>query len=241
MTSARLSAFLVEDEPLCRADFRQTLRMFPEVHLLGEADNLTRAEQFLRKTSVDLLFLDLSVGRENGLDLLDRISPQPLVIALTAHPQHAVRGFSLNLVDYILKPVEEDRFRQALGRARLRKESSWLRQENPAILAELGQEKAKLEVTEILRIESTGNYQMIWTHRGKAIRRGTFRELRKKLPSSLFLETGRGRMVARNLVRGWSRNSDGYLVLNLTHGGDIQVARSYGGKILKTIKNSLET
>ena len=84
MTPARLSAFLVEDEPLCRADFRQTLRMFPEVHLLGEADNLTRAEQFLRKTSVDLLFLDLSVGRENGLDLLDRISPSTWSITFSS-------------------------------------------------------------------------------------------------------------------------------------------------------------
>lgn len=237
MTPARLSAFLLEDEPLCRADFRQILRMFPEVHLLGEADNLPRAEQFLRKTSVDLLFLDLSVGRENGLDLLDKISPQPLVIALTAHPQHAVRGFSLNLVDYILKPVEEGRLRQALSRARLRKEWSLLRPENPPILAELGKEKARFQPSEILRIESTGNYQMIWTHRGKAIRRGTFRALHEKLPPGFFLETGRGRLVARNLVRGWSRNSDGYLVLHLTHGEDIQVARSHAGKILKIIKN----
>lgn len=235
---ARLSAYLVEDEPLCSADFRQTLRMFPEVYLMGEANTLSQAEHFLQTASVDLLFLDLSVGRENGLDLLDRISPQPLVIALTAHPQHAVRGFSLNLVDYILKPVEEDRLRESLKRAYLRKESSFLSQETSVILAEFGQEKTRLELAEILRIEAAGNYQIIWTRRGKAIRRGTLRELRKKLPSSLFLETGRGRMVARNLVRGWSRNSGGYLVLHLAHGEDIQVARSHGSEILKTIKNS---
>lgn len=240
MSPNRLSAYLVEDEPLCRADFRQTLQMFPEVHLVGEAATLAQAERFLQKTPVDLLFLDLSVGRENGLDLLEKISCRPLVIALTAHPQHAVRGFSLDLVDYILKPVDEDRLRQSLNRARLRKESVLLGQNGPAIVAELGQEKTRFELAEILRIESTGNYQVIWTRRGKAIRRGTFRELRKKLPSSFFWETGRGRMVARNLVRGWSRNSTGGLVLHLTQGGDIQVARSHGGEIFRAIKNSME-
>ncbi len=239
MKSGLLSSYLVEDEPLCRADFRQMLRVFPEVNLLGEADTLSQAERFLQKTAVDLLFLDLSVGRDNGLDLLEKLSRRPLVIALTAHPQHAVRGFSLDLVDYILKPVDEARLRQALHRARLRKESALLAPGSTAILAELGQDKVRLELAEILRIESTGNYQVLWTRRGKAIRRGTFRELRQKLPPSLFLETGRGRIVARNLVRGWKRDSAGHLHLQLVDGHEIQVARSHSAETIKAMKNSL--
>ncbi len=239
MKSGLLSSYLLEDEPLCRADFRQILRVFPEVNLLGEADTLSQAERFLQKTTVDLLFLDLSVGRDNGLDLLERLSRRPLVIALTAHPQHAVRGFSLDLVDYILKPVDEDRLRQALNRARLRKESALLAPGSSAILAQLGDDKVRLEFAEILRMESTGNYQVLWTRRGKAIRRGTFHELRKKLPASLFLETGRGRMVARNVIQGWKRDSNGHLLLHLADRNQIQVARSHSTEILRTIKQSL--
>ena len=117
MNSRVLRAYLVEDEPLCRADLRQVLRAFPDIQLLGEAETVTQAQNFLEHHPVDLIFLDLSVGKENGLDLIEQLTRPPLVIALTAHPQHAVRGFTLNLVDYVLKPVEEERLRMAVDKA----------------------------------------------------------------------------------------------------------------------------
>ena len=237
MKSRPFSAYLVEDEPLCRADFRQTLQKFPQVKLVGEADNLSAAEEFLKKSGVDLIFLDLSVGRENGFDLLEKLPQRPLVIALTAHPQHALRGFSLDLVDYILKPVEPDRLQVALAKAAHRRTLTDLQPAQNQLQVELNGEKRLLAVTEILRAESLGNYVTLYISQGKALKRTTFKDLKKKLPLSLFLEIGRGRLLALNQVKGWSRNSKGHLVIRLVDGGLVNVSRSHSADILRKIKD----
>ena len=236
MIRKTISAYLVEDEPLCRSDFRQIMKSFPEVELVGEADNLTSAREFLESHSVDLLFLDLSVGRENGFDLLERISRRPLVIALTAHPQHAARGFNLDLVDYILKPVEEPRIRRALEKVRLRLTTAPFQPGRITFVAEVDRKRTVLELAEIKGAESMGNYVLLHTTRGKAIKRATFNHVRKKLPESLYLLIGRGRVVARHEVKEWFRDAEHRLYLHLGTGERVLVARSKSAGILRALR-----
>lgn len=236
MSTASLSAFLVEDEPLCRADFHETLKGFPEIKLLGEADTLAAAQRFLHRTHVDLLFLDLSVGRDNGLDLVERLPKPPLVIALTAHPQHAVRGFALDLVDYILKPVEPERLQVALTKARQRKSAATLPSDRTTFLVEKDGQKTILELSEILRAESMGNYVLFHTPRGKALKRATFSQVRQKLPAPLFLEISRGRIVARHQITAWNRDDRGKLQLQLASGESMQASRSQATLIQKELE-----
>lgn len=236
MKTETLSAFLVEDEPHCRADFRQVLQDFPEIRLIGEADSLAAADRFLQKQAVDLLFLDLSVGKANGLDLAERLSPRPLIIALTAHPQYAVRGFSLDLVDYILKPVEKGRLKEALEKARYRKVSAPLQPGRITFLAELDGKKTTFDLSEILGAESMGNYVVLHTTRGNAIKRATFKTVCSKLSPELFFETGRGRVVAIRSVRAWHRSEDGRLQLELSDNSRLGVAESQTPEVLKILK-----
>lgn len=238
MSTASLSAYLVEDEPLCRADFRAALREFPEIRLLGEADTLPVAQRFLNQHQVDLLFLDLSVGRENGLDLIERLPQPPLVIALTAHPQHAVRGFALDLVDYILKPVETERLKQALIKARQRKSTASLQPGGVTFLVEKNGQKTGLMLSEVLRAESMGNYVVFHTPQGKALKRATFTEVQKKLPFPIFMEISRGRVVARHQIKSWSRDTKGHLRLQLVSGESMQVSRSQTPLIQKELERS---
>lgn len=233
---ASFSAFLVDDEPLCRADFRQVLRSFPEVRLLGEAETLSAAERFLKKQTVDLLFLDISVGRENALDWLQTFSQQPWVIALTAHAQHAARGFALNLVDYILKPVEEERLRAALEKARHLRASAPLLPGRVTFLAELDGKKTTFDLAEILGAESMGNYVLLHTRRGKAVKRATFKDVRAKLAPPLFIETGRGRVVALSHVKAWARNTKGKLQLELADQTSVLVSQSLAPTVTKLLK-----
>ncbi len=236
MSNDGLSAYLVEDEPLCRADFRETLRGFPDIRLLGEADNLTAAQKFLSRHQVDLLFLDLSVGRDNGLDLVERLPQPPLVIALTAHPQHAVRGFTLDLVDYILKPVEPERLQVAVDKARQRRLTATLQPGQTTFLVEKDGQKTVLELSEILRAESMGNYVLFHTVRGRAVKRATFSQVQKKLPAPLFLEISRGRIVARHQITAWNRDDRGKLQLQLASGESMQASRSQATLIQKELE-----
>lgn len=236
MNSKVLRAYLVEDEPLCRADLRQVLRAFPDIQLLGEAETVTQARNFLERHPVDLIFLDLSVGKENSLDLIEQLTRPPLVIALTAHPQHAVRGFALNLVDYVLKPVEEERLRMALNKAHQRRATQPLQAGRVTFVAEIDRKQTTLDLGEILGAEAMGNYVVLHTSRGKALKRATFHQVAKKLPSPLFLLTGRGRIVARNEIREWYRDEKRRLVLQTASGENLLVARSQSAEVLCKLK-----
>lgn len=241
MSRALLSAFLVDDEPMCRADFRITLQAFPEVHLVGEAGTLSAARKFLESRPVDLLFLDLSVGRENGLDLIGHLPRAPMVIAITAHPQHAARGFDLDLVDYVLKPVEEPRLRTALEKAHLRRNATPLQPGRIAFVAEIDRKKTILELPEVLGAEAMGNYVLLHTTRGKAIKRATFQHVKNKLPENLYLQVNRGRLVARHTIREWSRNPDRHLVLHLSDGESLQVSRSRSPEVFRQLREGQPT
>jgi len=247
MNSPTLSAYLVEDEPLCRADFREALKAFPEINLLGETDTLSAAEHYLSSHPVDVLFLDLSVGRQNGLDLVERLTDRPLVVALTAHPQHAARGFSMDLVDYILKPVERERLASALDKVRQRKLASQVQRGRNTFVAEWEGKKIIVDLSEILGLESMGNYVILHTAKGNAIKRATFKEVAKKLPPTLFVETGRGRSVAIRQIQGWSRARTGKLILQLRDSTEVTVSQNKTSDVLAIIspplasKNSLST
>ena len=230
-----LSAYLVEDEPLCRADFREAIKAFPEINLLGETDTLSTAEHYLSSHRVDVLFLDLSIGRQNGLDLVERLTDRPLIVALTAHPQHAVRGFSLDLVDYILKPVERERLASALDKVRQRKFASQVQPGQNTFVAEWEGKKTIFELSEILGIESMGNYVILHTPKGKAIKRATFKEVRKKLPANLFVEVARGRSVAIRQIQGWRRDRIGKLILQLRDSTEVTVSQNKTSDVLAAV------
>lgn len=235
-----LKAYLVEDEPLCRLDFRQTLLEFPEIRLVGEAGSLAEAEIFLKSHSIDLLFLDISIGRENGLDLVQKLPKRPLVIALTAHPEHAVRGFDLDLIDYVLKPINPTRLRAALQKARRGKMLTRFHPNAVTFIAEMDGKKTALNLEEIQGAQAMGNYVLLNSTRGTAIKRATFKEVLRKLPPLFFLETGRGRVVAISSIRSWHRDPKGRLSVELKDNSSLAVAQSHVASVLKTLhKNAI--
>ena len=237
MNSSPLTAFLVEDEPLCRSDFRQVLLSFPDVQLLGEAENLSTARKFLETKTVDVVFLDLSLGRENGLDLAEALAPRPQIIALTAHPQHAARGFSLDLADYILKPVEASRLRIALEKVRQRKAYAPWQSGQVTFVAEIQGKKTIVPLADVLGAESMGNYVLLHTKQGKAIKRATFKHVRDKLPSNLFLETSRGRIVALHQIQSWHRNQQQRWSLELSNRTVVEVSKSRATSVLRALES----
>src|SRR5438270_1432085 len=114
-----LRAAIVEDEPPARLGLRALISREPSIVLLHECADVQHALRALRKEPVDLLFLDVQLGHQNGFDLLGALGPArpPAVIFVTAYDHHAVRAFDVAAVDYLLKPFDDQRFAQALARA----------------------------------------------------------------------------------------------------------------------------
>jgi two-component system LytT family response regulator len=115
-----ISALIVDDERLAREGIRLRLRDEPDVRVVGEAGDGVTAVKAIAKLSPDLLFLDVRMPGLSGFEILQRISAEhlPIVIFVTAFDKYAVKAFEAHALDYLLKPVDNHRFSDALQRAR---------------------------------------------------------------------------------------------------------------------------
>src|SRR5215831_13148913 len=110
-----MKAFLIDDEPLALKRLRRLIEEDGRVEIVGSCGNPIEALEQLRRSSPDVLFLDIEMPGLSGFDLLEQLgSPQPLVVFTTAYDQYALEAFKVNSIDYLLKPIEAESFRRAI-------------------------------------------------------------------------------------------------------------------------------
>lgn len=114
----RRHALIVDDERLARRELRILLERghAHAVHVVGEAASVAEAARLADATDADLVFLDITLGYETGFDLLPHLGPGVGVVFVTAHDAYAIRAFEVNALDYLLKPVEEERLARTIAR-----------------------------------------------------------------------------------------------------------------------------
>jgi two-component system, LytTR family, response regulator len=118
MSEELLRVVIVDDEPLARAVVREYLGDHPGVEVIAECGNGFEAVKAVAELSPDLVFLDVQMPKLNGFEVLELLGRHPPVIFTTAYDQYALRAFEVHAVDYLLKPFSEERFAEALSRAR---------------------------------------------------------------------------------------------------------------------------
>jgi len=226
----RLNVVLIDDEPLCRQDLRDILAAFP-INLIGEAGTVAEARSLVEKLHPNLIFLDLTLGRQSGFSFLQTILSPPLCIAVTADPNQGATAFDFDFVDYLVKPVDKDRLEQALKRA-ARRISSAAIQDTPSFLAEILNQKVLIHGGDIQQVEAMGNYVILHSTKGKGILRSTLRNTLNPFPKNFFLQLSRSRWVARDQVLGWNRQSS-KLFLCLRDKTEIPVSRRHTSSVIK--------
>jgi two-component system, LytTR family, response regulator len=120
MSNATLRVIIVDDEPLARAVVHEYLKAHPGVEVIADCGNGFEAVKAVTELSPDLMFLDIQMPKLDGFEVLDLIGRSVPVIFTTAYDEYALRAFDVHAVDYLLKPFNEQRFAEALGRARAR-------------------------------------------------------------------------------------------------------------------------
>lgn len=233
-----LRSVLVDDEEFCRRDLAELLQKNPAVQVVGEAATPREAIQLINQTKPDVVFLDLNLANLDGFKILGGIEKMPAVIAVTAFPQHAHRGYHFNLADYILKPVEEERLNTALHRAR---DQILLRslKENAEIHLEIGGRTSRVALTDLYWVKSSENYVEVCTTQGKGLIRSTLTNFQKKLPAGYSLEIARGLLMARHQIKSWSRDSKGHLIITLKCGATFPVSKRQQKEVLELLELSV--
>lgn len=195
----KMRCIIVDDEPVARKIIREFTAQVPFLELAGEFENAPKAKAFLHADHADLMFLDIEMPKLSGLDYLKRSTVDPLVILTTAFPEYALEGYELDIIDYLLKPIAFNRFLKAVQKA---KEYNELRQSNtvvanPTYLFVRSEKRIeKVELKDILFIESFGNYVNIHTGQKKIVAYLTLKGLESQLPAQEFIKIHQSFLVS---------------------------------------------
>lgn len=202
-----INCLIVDDDNLDSGVIQEYISAFPALRLAGRYSNPIESLEILRTGKIDLLFLDVQMPAINGVDFLMALPDPPLCIFITQYPEYAIGAFEAKAIDYLLKPVRPERFRQAAVRAMeyfdIRKKALEysLRFENDFLLVKEGNNTTKVLVDDIRYIEALANYTRIITGDRKLITLSNLKHFMEQLPAERFVRVHRSYAVALNKVK----------------------------------------
>lgn len=191
-----IRSIIVEDEPLALDRTKGYVQKLPFLTLLATFDNATDALVFLQSNQVDLIFLDINLGEVSGIRLLETSKINSQVVITTAYPDYAIKGFDLNVCDYLLKPFDFERFVQAMDKVRNNLMKTETQADKKFIFVKTEYRLEKIMLDEILFIEGMRDYRCIYTLHKRIMTLQTFGELERDIPSHLICRVHKSYMVA---------------------------------------------
>ena len=200
-----LKAIVIDDEPMALEVIKSFTDKVTFVEMEGYFTNSSEAITFLQNNKTDLLFLDIKMPDISGIELLKSIPDPPMVIFTTAYSGHAVEGFELNAIDYLLKPFSLVRFLKACNKAYEQYELKKNKPDSSRSLSHLfvksGYEQIRVELDDILYAESHGNYVVLVLGVKKIACRLTMNEMEALLPGAGFIRVHRSYIIAKRHIR----------------------------------------
>ncbi|HEY8914913.1 MAG TPA: LytTR family DNA-binding domain-containing protein [Chitinophaga sp.] len=202
----KINCIIVEDEPLAQERLKNYIQKLPYLNLLTVFDNGVDALVFLKATPVDLVFLDINIGELSGIQLLESARLQLEVIIITAYDEFALKGFDLNVTDYLLKPYTFERFLQAAEKAKHNLSRQAAAPEKKFIFVKTEYRLEKVLLQEILYIEGMRDYRRIHTLHKRIMTLQTFKEFEQEIPPAIICRVHKSYMVAIDKIDAIERD-----------------------------------
>jgi two-component system, LytTR family, response regulator len=226
---------VVDDEPLARDGVRARLAAHKDLNWVGEAGDGEAALQVMERLQPDLVFMDVQMPGISGIDVLRRIAPEkrPLAILLTAYDHFAVSAFELPALDYLLKPIDDQRFREALDRARAAMRhragggpappQAWAER----FTVRVGQRMVVVNANDIDWIEANDDYAGLHVGQQVYLLREPLHQLSLRLDPHRFLRIHRSTIVRVDRIAELGALSNRDCLLRLKDGTPLRASRTY--------------
>jgi len=199
-----IKTILIDDEPLAIVELQSMLSAYPEIEIISVSNDAQDGIQKIQHDNPQLLFLDINMPGKNGFDLLSELGSAPEVIFVTAYDQFAIKAFEVNALDYILKPVNPERLKEAVTKV-IRKLTQAGGDRaldiNKRIFIKDGEQCFFVPIHQIFYIESVGNYVRLHFRDKKAMLHRSLNYLEEKLPDEHFFRTSRQEMINVNFIK----------------------------------------
>lgn len=203
---SKINCIIVEDEPLAAKVLADYVGQIPFLILDGIFKDAILATEYLRDHKTDLIFLDIHLPRLKGLAFLKTLTAPPAVIITTAYHQYAVEGFNLSVTDYLLKPIEFERFLVAVNKVKaIQKEKAHTNSdEKDHLFLNVQKKKVRIMLADILYIESQREYIRIVTAKKEYVTKMSTHQIEELLPSGDFKRIHRSFIVSVNKIESYT-------------------------------------
>ena len=202
----KYTCIIIEDEPLALEKTKDFINKVPFLHLSATFDNALTGLTYLNNNKVDLLFLDINMDELTGIELLESSKINSQVIITTAYQEYALKGYELQITDYLLKPFTFNRFLQAVNKAQENIVHRTTDAQPDFIFVKTENRLEKIMIDEIVYIEGMRDYRRIHTLSKKVMTLQNFSEFENSIPSNLVCRVHKSYMVALNKIESIERS-----------------------------------
>jgi two-component system, LytTR family, response regulator len=235
-----LRTLIADDEPVARRVLREELEQIDDISVIAEAKDGLSALAYINELAPDLVFLDLKMPGLTGFEVIRKLQPGaaiPLIVIVTAFDEHAIEAFEAGAIDYLLKPVAQDRLAQAVDRAvKLRARPAAVAQHfanisevaEPSvrrIVARSGDEYLLLNTSEVMAFEADGDLVWIITAKDRYLATESLKVIQDKLRTTTFRRIHRNALVNIDHVRKMSTLSSQRWLITLANGQEFIVSK----------------
>ncbi len=236
---------LVDDEAAARKLLKEYLEGYPDLVVIGEANNGVDAVKQINRFRPDLVFLDVQMPGLTGFEVLNHLEELPKIIFSTAYDQYALKAFDVHAVDYLLKPYTKDRFNKAVekvnfseGQPGIAPLAAGVLLENSnypeRILVEHNKRFITIATLDIIWIEAYGDYSKLHTDKGTFVSNFGISQLEEKLNPKFFLRVHRSHMVNLKAIAELDKYAKSYDI-KMINGDVVRVSRGYMPQVKKLI------
>lgn len=209
-----MNCIIIDDEPLAREAMQMLVEENEQLRLLGMFNNATSASSFMEEQSVDLVFLDIQMPGITGIEFARTISKRTLIIFTTAYTEYALDSYEVDAIDYLVKPIEPERFEKAVSKA-LSYHLLLMKEEKEAIETNASTEYFfvksdrkyfKVDYADILFIEGLKDYVILQLAEQRIITRMSMKNISELLPQELFIRVNKSYIVNTRHINSFDNN-----------------------------------
>lgn len=229
-----MRSVIIDDERLARMELKKMLLEFPEIEVVDEAGNADSGIEKIHELQPDLIFLDIQMPGKSGFDMLAELDFVPLVIFTTAYDEYAIRAFEVSAMDYLMKPIDSKRLKDAIKKLNIPdfKEGSIdvtanheLLNENSQVFVKDGDRCWFIKLNDIRLFESVGNYAKVFFGTNKPLILKSLNSLEERLDPKTFFRANRKHIVNLRMVEKIEPYFNNGLLLELKGGEKVEVSR----------------
>ncbi|MFP5438506.1 MAG: LytR/AlgR family response regulator transcription factor [Bacteroidia bacterium] len=228
-----IKTIIVEDSRLARNELRELIKQHPEIDVIAEAENVDQAYDLIQKLQPQLIFLDINMPGKDGFQLLEMLDDVPMVVFTTAFDEYAIRSFEYNALDYLLKPINEKRFADAVEKvkSKLVAQTSYtshnlgLLNENSQIFIKDGEKCWLVKVIDIQLCEIVGNYTRVYFNGNRPLIYKSLNQVEERLPQHIFFRANRQQIINLQYIQSVDNALSGKLAALMQNGVEVEISR----------------